>query len=218
MLYAVSPEAKMEVSVASLASIIAASMSTKEVLDAEEEDELEVEKEKEIQAATKDRLLTREGRMRYQKALRNKLPVLSFRDIRRFRMPFHEALCEELMEDGFQQTASYLESLVKLDDEIRNLAGPESLEWLRPRLLDQMDFLLKLRVALIEAEIAQRKGECNSSLVCLILTYMCKESLLCKLGKVLVSIWLVLTSSFNPRLMYVKFSTHCRTIWSRDLV
>lgn len=61
----------------------------------------------------------------------------------------------ELSEDGFEESSLLARSLMSLDEKIREDAGPESLEWMRPRLKDQLDFLQKLRAGFVMAETAR---------------------------------------------------------------
>ncbi|XP_049800159.1 uncharacterized protein LOC126235481 [Schistocerca nitens] len=98
-------------------------------------------------------------RAHVREQLKETLPTLTYRDIRRYREPYHLALCQELHEDQFEQSALYVERLLKLEQDIRQLAGPGTAEWVRPQLRNQIDFLNKLRIGLTEAEQARTQGQ-----------------------------------------------------------
>ena len=95
----------------------------------------------------------------YRKKLRAGLPSLTPKEIRRYRLKYHEALLEEMREDGYVDSAEYINKLLVLDDRLRAAVGDESLLKGQPRLRDQYLYLDKLKSDLTEAEVARTFGE-----------------------------------------------------------
>nr|CAD7408983.1 unnamed protein product [Timema poppensis] len=98
------------------------------------------------------------GKIEYREELRATLPVLDVNEIRRHRIPFHEAMCSEIEEEGFHESSDYIRRLIQLDHDTRQKAGPETLLWKRPQLRKHTLNLQKLRFGLTEAETARKKG------------------------------------------------------------
>lgn len=90
--------------------------------------------------------------------IKSNLPVLTRREIRRFRIPYHEALCLELDEDGFSEAALFLELLIKYQKNMREEEGPESFVWFYPQLINEKDKLDILYQGLRAAEIGKLNG------------------------------------------------------------
>ncbi|CAG2065735.1 unnamed protein product [Timema podura] len=78
--------------------------------------------------------------------------------IPKHRIPFHEAMCSEIEEEGFHESSDYIRRLIQLDHDTRQKAGPETLLWKRPQLRKHTLNLQKLRFGLTEAETAKKKG------------------------------------------------------------
>nr|CAD7439590.1 unnamed protein product [Timema bartmani] len=102
------------------------------------------------------------GKIEYREELRATLPVLDVNEIRRHRIPFHEAMCSEIEEEGFHESSDYIRRLIQLDHDTRQKAGPETLLWKRPQLRKHTLNLQKLRFGLTEAETAKKKGNKGS--------------------------------------------------------
>lgn len=98
----------------------------------------------------------------------NNLPILTNREVRRFRIPYHEALCLELDEDGFCEAAKFFRLLIQYQEDMRNEAGPESFIWFYPQLVNEKDKLDILKKGLQEAEegklVGKFKVECEKFL------------------------------------------------------
>lgn len=90
--------------------------------------------------------------------IKNELPLLTKREIRRFRIPYHEALSMELDEDGFLESSLYLKMLINYQDTFRQRAGEESYQWFYPQLKFEKDKLDILYEGLRNAESAKQAG------------------------------------------------------------
>lgn len=73
-------------------------------------------------------------------------------------MPFHEALMLQLEETGHHNTEAYIREMFRLNDRLREEAGPQSFVWSRPLLKYSDNELKKLSDALVKAEIAHNNG------------------------------------------------------------
>ncbi|XP_044255981.1 tetratricopeptide repeat protein 29-like [Tribolium madens] len=89
-----------------------------------------------------------------QQKLRDELPVLTLQEIRRFRLPYHEALLAELTESGYTSTAEFIKQLLDLQEKTRKKAGPGTHIWLRPQLINSKQNLDLLTQYLTKAERA----------------------------------------------------------------
>lgn len=58
-----------------------------------------------------------------RKKIREGYPLLSWKEIRNFKLPFYKSLIENLKDDGFTGTSNFLESLVAIDDQWHELFG-----------------------------------------------------------------------------------------------
>lgn len=90
--------------------------------------------------------------------IKSKLPVLSKREVRRFRIPFYQALCLELDEDGFHEGASFLRILINYQAKLREDEGPESFFWFYPQLCNEKQELIILYEGLKAAETGKQAG------------------------------------------------------------
>ncbi|XP_077281234.1 uncharacterized protein LOC143907959 [Temnothorax americanus] len=87
--------------------------------------------------------------------LRAMLPILKPSEVRRFRLPLHEAIIDELEEGNYEESVRYLKELFELDEAIRREAGPGTLTWEKPRLKNTRDAMLRLKESLIAVERAK---------------------------------------------------------------
>lgn len=78
-------------------------------------------------------------------------------------MQYSDAICLEMEESGFVESANYIRSLIELNDEIRESNGPDTWIWTQPELKNSKDHLDKLRNALQESEMAKRDGYLNNN-------------------------------------------------------
>ncbi|XP_076278094.1 uncharacterized protein LOC143207994 [Lasioglossum baleicum] len=88
--------------------------------------------------------------------LKTALPDLSPAQVRRCRIPYHEAIMLELLERDFQSAALQLKELLDLDEKI-SVSSAGALLWKKPSLRDEKDFLDRLQEGLIGFEKAARK-------------------------------------------------------------
>lgn len=114
-----------------------------------------------VQSTIKRERLRREESRRLRDEIKHNLPVLTRREIRRFRIPYHEALCLELEEDGCYEAATFFRMLIQFQEDMRSEAGPGSLIWLYPQLKDEKDKLNKVYKGLKAAQEAKQQGNIN---------------------------------------------------------
>lgn len=69
-------------------------------------------------------------------------------------MPLHRALVEELEENGYLSSASFLQQLIDFHEALRNEHGPDTPVWCRPRLIEQKEVLIELAETFKIAEAA----------------------------------------------------------------
>ncbi|XP_063224846.1 uncharacterized protein LOC134532349 [Bacillus rossius redtenbacheri] len=119
-------------------------------------------------------------KQRARDRLQSRLPQVVETEIRRLRLPYHEALCLELEEEGFPTSAGFLRSLVQLDAQAHGEARPgdpvkrpgdpvkrredpvkrrEAPVKRRPPLAGQNQLLDKLQHGLREAEKARQTDD-----------------------------------------------------------
>ncbi|TGZ57467.1 Tetratricopeptide repeat protein 29 [Temnothorax longispinosus] len=91
--------------------------------------------------------------------LRAMLPILKPSEVKRFRLPLHEAIVDELEEGNYEESVRYLKELFELDEAIRREAGPGTLTWEKPRLKNTRDAMLRLKESLIAVERAKNAGD-----------------------------------------------------------
>ncbi|XP_024870903.1 uncharacterized protein LOC112454005 [Temnothorax curvispinosus] len=91
--------------------------------------------------------------------LRAMLPILKPSEVKRFRLPLHEAIVDELEEGNYEESVRYLKELFELDEAIRREAGPGTLTWEKPRLKNTRDAMLRLKESLIAVERAKNAGK-----------------------------------------------------------
>lgn len=93
--------------------------------------------------------------------LRSNLPNLDERQIRRHRIPYHEALYLELVEDGYFSSADYINRLMKYQNEFRSKSDKESPIMKKPLLQDSKDTLKSLYIGFRDAENGSRQFQKN---------------------------------------------------------
>ncbi|EZA59841.1 Tetratricopeptide repeat protein [Ooceraea biroi] len=94
--------------------------------------------------------------------LKAMLPTLKPSEVKRFHLPPHEAIIDELEEDGYKESAQYLRELFELDEETRKEAGPGTLIWKKPRLKENKDAMMRLKEGLMAFERAKDAGNLTS--------------------------------------------------------
>ncbi|XP_071554989.1 uncharacterized protein [Temnothorax nylanderi] len=110
-------------------------------------------------ATIKTLAAARSGEMgKIKDELRAMLPILKPSEVRRFRLPPHEAIVDELEEGNYEESVRYLKELFELDEAIRKEAGPGTLTWEKPRLKNTRDAMLRLKESLIAVERAKNAG------------------------------------------------------------
>ncbi|KAK1129288.1 hypothetical protein K0M31_020416 [Melipona bicolor] len=86
------------------------------------------------------------------------LPYISPKEVRRFHMPYHEAILLEFKEEGYRESFDYLTELLDFDEKITKKMLV-SLSWKKPSLKDQRDIITCLKNGLVAAEISKSKGD-----------------------------------------------------------
>ncbi|OAD53066.1 Tetratricopeptide repeat protein 29 [Eufriesea mexicana] len=89
--------------------------------------------------------------------LKAALPNISPKQVRRFYIPYYEAILLELKEEGYEEVFHYMKELLDLDEKITDRT-PGLLSWKKPSLKDQKDFINHLKDGLIASEKSKRKG------------------------------------------------------------
>ncbi|XP_046395338.1 uncharacterized protein LOC124162747 [Ischnura elegans] len=87
------------------------------------------------------------------------LPVMSRKEVRRYRVEYHRAICCDLQEEGFTSASRLINNLVEIDEVRRKRAGPNSLITLKPKLKTQNKMLDCLKIGLKQAEKEERRGQ-----------------------------------------------------------
>ncbi|KZC06991.1 Tetratricopeptide repeat protein 29 [Dufourea novaeangliae] len=90
--------------------------------------------------------------------LKAALPDISPVQVRRFYMPYHEAILLELEEQSYHEAARQMSELLEVDERIAQKSVGVLL-WKKPSLKDNKDFIDRLREGLIAFEKAKRKGD-----------------------------------------------------------
>ncbi|KAK9704568.1 hypothetical protein QE152_g27799 [Popillia japonica] len=88
--------------------------------------------------------MKREEQARKRAKMREDLPVLTKEQIRRYRMPLHQALFCELEEKDLPSSAALLHQLIDYQKWLRKSHGPDSRIWARPRLVYSAEVLKTL--------------------------------------------------------------------------
>nr|XP_050848604.1 tetratricopeptide repeat protein 29-like [Vespula vulgaris] len=96
-----------------------------------------------------------------RKDLKAMLPMIPFSEVKRytpyrFHLKHNEAVIDELKEEGLEEAADFIKKLIDFNEEKRNIAGPGTSIWTKPRLMDQRDLLNNLKEALIAIENAKK--------------------------------------------------------------
>ncbi|KOX78678.1 Tetratricopeptide repeat protein 29 [Melipona quadrifasciata] len=86
------------------------------------------------------------------------LPYISPKEVRRFHMPYHEAILLEFKEEGYRESFDCLTELLDFDEKITKKMLV-SLSWKKPSLKDQRDIITCLKNGLIAAENSKSKGD-----------------------------------------------------------
>nr|XP_012217883.1 PREDICTED: uncharacterized protein LOC105669475 [Linepithema humile] len=84
--------------------------------------------------------------------LKAMLPILKPSEVKRFYLPFHEVIIDELEENGYRESVDYLQKLTEFDEEIRKEAGPGTLIWEKPCLKDNKKAMMRLKEGLMAYE------------------------------------------------------------------
>nr|XP_033338832.1 uncharacterized protein LOC117227571 [Megalopta genalis] len=90
--------------------------------------------------------------------LKAALPNLNAAQVRRHRIPYHEAILLELEERNFEDAARWMKELLKIDETITE-SSVGALLWKKPSLKDRKDFLDRLQEGLISYEKATRRND-----------------------------------------------------------
>ncbi|XP_076686870.1 uncharacterized protein LOC143378782 [Andrena cerasifolii] len=90
--------------------------------------------------------------------LKATLPDISPKEVRRFKIPFHQAILLELQEEQHEEAARYMKELLEIDDTM-NEQQPGTVTWKKMYLKDQREFVLRLKDGLVASEKARRKGD-----------------------------------------------------------
>ncbi|OXU27519.1 hypothetical protein TSAR_013594 [Trichomalopsis sarcophagae] len=77
--------------------------------------------------------------------IKSKLPFLTSTEIRRHKIPYNDAVINELREEGSHEAAEYFEFLFDLEEQTRRVAGPDTVVWNKPRLRDNEELVDRLR-------------------------------------------------------------------------
>ncbi|CAK9815344.1 hypothetical protein ANTQUA_LOCUS8394 [Anthophora quadrimaculata] len=85
------------------------------------------------------------------------LPDISPIDVRRFYMPYQEAILLELEEQGYHESFYHLKEFLEIDEKIAS-KSPEILSQKKPYLRNQKDFINCLKDGLIASEISKKRG------------------------------------------------------------
>ncbi|KAL2720741.1 tetratricopeptide repeat protein 29-like [Vespula squamosa] len=91
--------------------------------------------------------------------LKAMLPMIPFSEVKRFYLKHHEAVIDELQEEGLEEAADFIKKLIDFNEEKRNVAGPGTSIWNKPRLMEQRDLLDNLKEALIAIENAKKNEQ-----------------------------------------------------------
>ncbi|XP_017780829.1 PREDICTED: tetratricopeptide repeat protein 29-like [Nicrophorus vespilloides] len=101
---------------------------------------------------------------RKKTALRAELPVLNREQIRRFRLPYDQAIMEELEEKGFTNSREYLKLLMQWQENYRKEHHHEIVVMARPLLRHTTVVLDYLSAGFSEAETAHFSGELGTEI------------------------------------------------------
>ncbi|XP_020278617.1 uncharacterized protein LOC109852147 [Pseudomyrmex gracilis] len=95
--------------------------------------------------------------------LKTLLPILTPSQVKRFYLPFHEAVIDELEENGCEKSANFLRTLFELDEKSREEAGPDTPTWRKPRLRNNKAAVTRLKEGLIASENFEKIGNSISA-------------------------------------------------------
>nr|XP_022909221.1 uncharacterized protein LOC111420467 isoform X1 [Onthophagus taurus] len=120
--------------------------------------------EKMMMSPIKREQLRKAEKAEIKQRMRENLPVYTMNEIRRYRMPLHEAIEIEMDELQLTNAASFLRQLINYQEEMRRSNGPESKVWSKPRIIDRSDVLTNLSNCFKAAETAHKNNEFNVEL------------------------------------------------------
>lgn len=100
--------------------------------------------------------LKKQKKLELREKLRTQLPVLDKAQIRRIRLPHHEALFAELIENGYDETVEFLQQTIDVQENLRSKYGPGTIIWMRPQLIYSQENLEILSKCLSKAESAHK--------------------------------------------------------------
>ncbi|XP_011502013.1 PREDICTED: uncharacterized protein LOC105365518 [Ceratosolen solmsi marchali] len=95
-----------------------------------------------------------------KKEIISELPHLNAKDIRRYKIPYNEAVLHELREEGSYEAAEYFKCLLNIDEERRISAGRNTSIWNEPKLKDNkelIDYLLNFLTNFFQHTISDSK-------------------------------------------------------------
>ncbi|KAK9704566.1 hypothetical protein QE152_g27798 [Popillia japonica] len=98
--------------------------------------------------------LKREEHLRRRDKMRKDLPVLTKEEVRRYRLPLHQALFLELEEQNLLSSLAFLHQMIDYQKYMRRTHGPNSKLWAKPRLVRSPAILKLLVEGLKAAEYA----------------------------------------------------------------
>ncbi|KAJ8948927.1 hypothetical protein NQ314_008329 [Rhamnusium bicolor] len=84
--------------------------------------------------------------------MRSALPNYNIDQIRQYKLPYHEALLIGLEEKGLICTAEFVKQLLEFQHNLRTTAGPQSVIWTRPQLIDSINEIDILSDGLVKSE------------------------------------------------------------------
>ncbi|XP_076240175.1 uncharacterized protein LOC143182813 [Calliopsis andreniformis] len=90
--------------------------------------------------------------------LKDTLPDISRKEVRRFYRPYHEAILLELEEEEYEEAGYHMKELLRLDEGI-NKKSSDVITLQKPFLKDQKDFIDRLKEGLVKFEEARRRGD-----------------------------------------------------------
>ncbi|KAG8290786.1 hypothetical protein J6590_075918 [Homalodisca vitripennis] len=99
-----------------------------------------------------------------RKKLREGQPLLSLKEIRTFKLPFHESLLLNLKDDGFLSTHAFINDLITLDETWHEERNKNPIYKNRPLLKNKPIVLNALSDGLSKAEVAKKAEKDNEEL------------------------------------------------------
>ncbi|KAF5284521.1 hypothetical protein FQR65_LT13506 [Abscondita terminalis] len=109
--------------------------------------------------ASKRNIIKKERKLEQIQHMRTSLPVLDRYGIKRFRLPYYQALLEELHDFGYPRSQTFLSFLIEYQEEFRKGYTSESPVFHRPRLMYTNKVLDDLYDTFKKAEDAHNKNK-----------------------------------------------------------